>query len=194
MVNTKRRSLGKYCTRLAVLCVLVLLVIASISGCTNNQDKISTVEARVRALEEARLELRDQISGIKKSIVELGDKCNDLEAGVTAVNTSNGGGEPLSIQITPLPPTGQGHNVTLTATTLPGAVCSIRVIYPSGDSKAAGLDEEKTADADGKVTWTWKVGTRTTPGFHDVKVKARLNGETETDTKKLEVLDTGSPG
>lgn len=42
--------------------------------------------------------------------------------------------------------------------------CSISVLYKSGPSHAAGL-VSRTADGQGRVSWTWKVGTRTTPGF-----------------------------
>jgi hypothetical protein len=40
--------------------------------------------------------------------------------------------------------------------------CSISVYYKSGPSEAAGLYSKRPAR--GRVSWTWKVGTRTTPG------------------------------
>lgn len=46
---------------------------------------------------------------------------------------------------------------------------SITVTYKSGPSKAAGL-ETKTTGADGRVTWSWKVGTRTTPGTYPITI------------------------
>lgn len=60
-------------------------------------------------------------------------------------------------------PVSQGATASLTAKTSPGASCSITVYYKSGPSSAQGL-EPKTAGADGQVSWSWKVGVRTTPG------------------------------
>ena len=47
--------------------------------------------------------------------------------------------------------------------TKPGATGSIEVDYYSGPSHASGLDAQ-TADSQGDITWTWKVGTRTYAG------------------------------
>lgn len=60
-------------------------------------------------------------------------------------------------------PIGRGSTATLVANAWPGAPCAITVIYKSGPSKAKGL-EPKTAGADGRVAWSWTVGSRTTPG------------------------------
>ena len=47
---------------------------------------------------------------------------------------------------------------------------SITVYYKSGPSTAKGL-EAKTSDADGYVSWSWKVGGRTTPGTYKIVVE-----------------------
>jgi len=57
----------------------------------------------------------------------------------------------------------KGANATLTAKASPGSACGITVYYKSGPSTAVGLGP-KTADANGSVSWTWKVGSRTTSG------------------------------
>lgn len=62
-----------------------------------------------------------------------------------------------------------GQIASVTITTKPGAKGTIEVIYKSGPSTAAGL-EPKTADSSGKITWSWKVGSRTTPGNYDVNI------------------------
>ena len=55
-----------------------------------------------------------------------------------------------------------GRPATVLARTRPGAPCSIVVRYPSGRRSAAqGLDAA-TADANGWVQWTWRVGASTT--------------------------------
>jgi len=60
-------------------------------------------------------------------------------------------------------PVSPGAYATLTANTTPGASCSITVYYKSGPSKASGL-EPRPADSNGSVSWTWKVGLKTTSG------------------------------
>ena len=56
-----------------------------------------------------------------------------------------------------------GAYATMIVRSKAGLRCSITVYYKSGPSKAKGL-EPKTAGTDGRCTWTWKVGTTTTPG------------------------------
>jgi len=63
----------------------------------------------------------------------------------------------------------RGATATVAARTAPGAQCSIVVRYKSGPSKAQGLGP-KTADAGGDVSWSWKVGTNTTPGAWPVTI------------------------
>ncbi len=49
------------------------------------------------------------------------------------------------------------------------------VIYKSGPSTAAGLGP-KTAGGDGVVSWTWKVGTRTTTGTWPININCNRAG------------------
>ena len=53
----------------------------------------------------------------------------------------------------------------------------ITVYYKSGPSSASGL-EAKTSDADGYVSWSWKVGGRTSPGTFKIVVEG--DGEKAT--------------
>lgn len=55
--------------------------------------------------------------------------------------------------------------------TKPRAHGTIEVDYESGPSRANGLYPQ-TADSAGDITWTWKVGTRTTPGSWPVVIDA----------------------
>jgi len=66
-------------------------------------------------------------------------------------------------------PVPAGGNATVVVQAGPGASCSIMVIYKSGPSEAQGLGP-KQAGSDGRVSWTWKVGTRTTPGNWPINV------------------------
>jgi len=54
-------------------------------------------------------------------------------------------------------------DATLTISTSPGANCTIAVHYKSGPSRAKGLIP-KVASSSGRVSWTWRVGSNTTPG------------------------------
>ena len=47
---------------------------------------------------------------------------------------------------------------------------TITVYYKSGPSSASGLDP-KTSDANGYVSWSWKVGGRTAPGTYRIVVE-----------------------
>lgn len=62
-----------------------------------------------------------------------------------------------------------GAMATLTAKGKPGVEYDIDVVYKKTESKAKGL-ENKTAAADGTVSWTWKVGSGTTPGTFSIYV------------------------
>jgi hypothetical protein len=85
--------------------------------------------------------------------------------------------------VSPVHPGGTGR---LEIKTEPYAECEIIVEYMSGPSEAAGLIP-KTADSSGRVSWTWTIGTKTTPGEWPVTVKATFNGFTSTHTEKFEV-------
>jgi len=83
-------------------------------------------------------------------------------------------------------PIGKGYTATLRAKTVPEAYCTITVYYKSGPSGASGL-YGKTADGDGNVSWSWKVGTRTTPGSWRIVVTSSLDGETVSQTTYFRV-------
>jgi hypothetical protein len=61
-------------------------------------------------------------------------------------------------------PVHRGSNATLVAQTSARATCDLSVTLPSGaQSQSTGLGQA-TADTSGRVTWVWKIGTRTKPG------------------------------
>jgi len=92
---------------------------------------------------------------------------------ITAPPSNTSGLEILSLTS----PIRRGAMATLTAKTYPGAACKITVYHKSGASTAQGLIPKK-ADSNGNVSWTWKVGNRTTPGNWRIVVKANINGQT----------------
>lgn len=85
-------------------------------------------------------------------------------------------GQLLEVKLVSLTsPVMAGASARLTVETVAGADCRISVRYRSGLSKARGLDP-KAADAQGRVTWTWLVGTRTSPGAWPVTVTCSAAG------------------
>jgi hypothetical protein len=63
-----------------------------------------------------------------------------------------------------------GGTASVAVQTAPNASCSIKYITPRGtDSTAQGLIP-KTADASGRVSWSWVIGTATQPGTGRVTV------------------------
>ena len=57
----------------------------------------------------------------------------------------------------------RGATASVAAKTGAKTGCTITVQYKSGPSKAAGI-VPKSSDGSGNVSWSWKVGTNTTPG------------------------------
>jgi hypothetical protein len=73
-------------------------------------------------------------------------------------------------------------DATLTVSTAPGANCSIVVHYKSGPSRAKGL-VPKMVGGSGRLSWTWRVGSNTTPGRWPIVVtceKGADHGELRT--------------
>ena len=86
----------------------------------------------------------------------------------------------LQIRIVSLTsPVSPGDDASITIQTAPNASCSITVIYKSGPSRARGLFPQ-SADSRGRVTWTWRVGTRTTPGRWPIIVTCSAGGRQGT--------------
>jgi hypothetical protein len=76
-------------------------------------------------------------------------------------------------------PISAGSYATLTASVSRRSVtCSITVYYKSGASSAAGLYSKRPSG--GRVSWTWKVGTRTTPGRWPIVVSCGPAGTLRT--------------
>lgn len=102
--------------------------------------------------------------------------------------------QPLPVRLvsvtSPVPP---GADATLTLQTSPEALCLITVRYKSGASKASGL-VPKTADSRGVVSWTWRVGSQTTPGRWPITVTCSAGGQHGTLETSFEVRAGAAPG
>ncbi len=73
-------------------------------------------------------------------------------------------------------PINAGAYATLTVSVSPSHRCSITVYYKSGSSTAAGLYPKSGP----RISWTWKVGTRTTPGRWPIVVSCGSAGTLRT--------------
>ncbi len=73
-------------------------------------------------------------------------------------------------------PISAGSYATLTVAVSPARTCSITVYYKSGPSSAAGLYPKRGS----RISWTWKVGTRTTPGRWAIVVSCGSAGTLRT--------------
>jgi hypothetical protein len=90
-------------------------------------------------------------------------------------------GSGLRVRVTTTPAAvSRGQQLTITASTSPGASCTVRVTYPDGYvSRASSLQGSKTADSSGSVSWSWHVGS-TASGTARVGVTCSLSGRTAT--------------
>jgi hypothetical protein len=76
-------------------------------------------------------------------------------------------------------PINAGAYATLAVAATPARTCSITVYYKSGPSEAQGLYPKRSSSS-GRVSWTWKVGTRTTPGRWPIVVSCGSAGMLRT--------------
>ena len=88
---------------------------------------------------------------------------------------------PLHV-VTLTSPITKNKTATLDAVGKPNTVYSITVIYATANSEAQGL-EPKAANADGQVSWSWKIGASVKPGSY----KIVLEGGGETVESYIEV-------
>jgi hypothetical protein len=75
-------------------------------------------------------------------------------------------------------PASPGSYATLRASVSSSRTCSITVNYMSGPSHAQGLYSKRPVS--GRISWTWKVGTRTTPGRWGIVVSCGSAGTLRT--------------
>lgn len=81
-----------------------------------------------------------------------------------------------TIRVSMPTPTGvsPGGSATIQAsTTVPGAICTLTVRYRTGGSDVPQFPVE-TADANGAITWTWKVAPDVAPGDWPVTVRCQV--------------------
>jgi hypothetical protein len=97
---------------------------------------------------------------------------------VAAVTPTAGASSTLARLVRVSSPVSRGNYATLVARVRPSRLCSIGVYYKSGRSTAQGLYPKRPIA--GRVRWTWKVGTRTTPGRWPIRVSCGSAGAFRT--------------
>jgi hypothetical protein len=80
-------------------------------------------------------------------------------------------------------PVEAGADATLTAHVAPAKRCTITVHYMSGPSVAQGLYPKRPRN--GRVSWTWMVGTNTTGGRWPISVNCGTAGSFRTSFKVI---------
>ena len=75
-------------------------------------------------------------------------------------------------------PVATGSLATLTVAVSPAATCSISVYYSTTASRAHGLSPKHGT----RVSWTWKVGSRTAPGRWPIVVSCGAAGKLKTSS------------
>jgi competence protein ComEC len=105
------------------------------------------------------------------------EKQGQVQVPPTAIPTQEQETKPEIRVVSLTSPISAGGTASLTINTVPGAACTITVYYKSGPSQAQGLGPQ-TAGSSGNVAWSWKVGSRTTPGTWRIVVTANINGQT----------------
>jgi hypothetical protein len=73
-------------------------------------------------------------------------------------------------------PVSAGSEASVTVAVSPAQTCLITVRYKSGPSEAAGLYPQRGT----RITWTWTVGSRTTPGRWPIVVSCARGGSVQT--------------
>lgn len=99
-----------------------------------------------------------------------------LVAAAAAMAADNMTARPRLIRVTS--PISRGSYATLVARVVPARRCRITVYYKSGPSVAQGLYPKRPRN--GRVSWTWMVGTNTTPGRWPIQVSCGSAGSFRT--------------
>ncbi len=73
-------------------------------------------------------------------------------------------------------PVSTNATASLTVVVSPASTCSIAVYYSTTPSQARGLSPKRGA----RITWTWKVGSRTKPGRWPIVVSCGTAGKLKT--------------
>lgn len=117
---------------------------------TSQSSQSSTFHEIIKP-QESKVEVSQEPSIIQQSVIEQSSS-SDIKL----------------ISFSPVP-CNPGDEVTITVQGTPNTPYSIKVVYKSGASTSKDL-KSKTSDSNGIVSWTWKVGTKTSLGTYPVTI------------------------
>lgn len=150
----------------AVLALLMVSILAAVSGDVNwavgDLSRVAT-KLGVPPNSDGKYVLADLLVAIEKRLLPA----EDLALFIRITNPG------FSVN--------RGNPATVLAKALPGAQCAIRVNNPSDHKSTVEGLEDKQADENGDVFWSWLVDDSTPPGEGLIIVQAVLDRETAFD-------------
>lgn len=156
--------------RLVRMIASALIIIIILTGCSSGAESInSTVSSQTTK------QTTTSIATTVKQTTTTTTTTTTKAPTPTAKPTTTESVVPIKL-IKLTTPIKAGDEATLEIQGLPETEFDISVRYGSTTSTAKGL-ENKTSGKDGKVSWTWKVGTNTSAGEHTIYVYGSKNQE-----------------
>jgi hypothetical protein len=154
------------------------------SATPHRQRQMATARAHVRLCARASVygvaffDFYHGQTGVAPNAIELHPvlafRC--LTASGTPTPSSSAKGKVKLVALTS--PVRAGSHATLTVAVPNGTSCAIVVTYKSGPSSASGLYAQRARA--GRISWTWTVGTRTTPGRWPIDISCGAAGSLHT--------------
>jgi hypothetical protein len=90
----------------------------------------------------------------------------------------------IPFEVTGIKDAHPGKDVTVAVKTAPGAAVKITFVMPNGTESTYPAEREKTAGADGVVSWTWNINSHVPAGEASFVFLVKANGLEETFTVK----------
>ncbi len=166
----------------AIIIVIVIVASAAGAGGTGNESRGSADTREAHSTTAP-----PQVTSTSAAPTTTTPQVTSTSAAPTTAPARSTTTDGLAVSITEFTsPVSPNSQVTLRAKTQPGADCRIAVFYSSGPSEADGL-ESKKANSNGSVSWTWKVGPKTSPGEYRVVVTANFESKSGREETKLVV-------
>lgn len=167
------------CAPFAVGAVVLVVIIALFQQCAGGNNSASSAQtssaSSIQFTVSSTVSSEIESSSIFSSEASSAPKSKATSSAVPASSVSVSSSVPAAakstIALTGAPGTvSSGSNATLSIKGKPNTEYSISVYYSNGASTAQGL-KPKTSGSDGTVSWTWKVGAKTTAGTHRIVVE-----------------------
>ncbi len=172
---------------------ILLAIIGAASGSTNNKaPEAQAVYSQPTTIAETTIDNTTTPSTVETTVPKATEEPTEISTEVFTEASTEAPTESPTPAVAEFPITftnytnfvEAGSNASVTIQGKPNTEYRIHVIYDSGESQASGL-ESKISDANGFVKWEWKVGPKTTPGLHAIRVE----GGGAENSVQFEVLE-----